>query len=112
MYSIRHVNTGLYIPKAIGFNGRGGSHTEPTVDLQEARTWKSLPSAKGWLTTWLKGKVVEERHRDYESGVVDDVSLITIPVLTRFRSDMEIVRVQLRVVGVIVPGDKRVRNRK
>lgn len=98
-YVIVHEPSGGVIPLALGRAGRGGSHVEP-CDPREQRPklFTTERAAKGWLTTWLKGKVVVSRR--YDPGTPDrgeeyyeDTSLVPVP--HRRREDMKILSVFL-----------------
>jgi hypothetical protein len=92
MFAIRHRPSGLYIPR---INSRGSTHHEPTAQLKTARLFHRERDAKGFLTTWLRGKQRQvEGPSSYESFTNDDVWVEVEPVPSRKRDEMEIVRLK------------------
>ena len=99
---IRHKPTGHLLPVATGRDGRGGSHVEPQPPSVYSRLFRTERVAKGFLTSWLKGKVVADRGvseghpgNDWEKDYYEDLS--TIPVPSRKREEMEVVELVFRV---------------
>lgn len=90
-FLIRHKPTGFFIPPGKGIDGRGGSHVEPSDE--KPKLFASERSAKSWLTTWLKGKVVDDSYTDRHGEF--QYSLKTVAVPTRKREEMEIVPARL-----------------
>jgi len=70
-YAIKHKPTGHFLPKPVGYMGRGGSHVEP-VDCSDnkavPRLFENKRGAVAALTHWLKGKYVVERVGEHWSG--------------------------------------------
>lgn len=97
-YVIKHLPTGKIIPCAMGRMDRGGSWVEPANPTEQLpRVFTAKRYAKGWLTTWLKGAVDQEMHRDWETGVIDDVCLNIIPKPHRKREEYKIVPISFRI---------------
>ena len=101
-WTIRHKPTGYMLPVAKGRDGRGGSHVEPVEPSVDTRLFRSERAAKGFLTTWLKGKVVAERGmdpghpgNDWESEYYEDLK--TVPVPTRKREEMEVATMVMKL---------------
>lgn len=87
-FILRHKPTGFVIAHASGRHGRGGSHVEPSNG--RPKLFDTERAAKGWLTSWLKGKVTTEfSYQDF------DERLIVTPVPSRKRDEMEIVEARL-----------------
>lgn len=91
-FIIRHTPTGFVIAPAKGRDGRGGSHVEPSAG--RPRLFDTERAAKGWLTTWLKGKVTTDGFYTTYEGDYEE-TLRTEPVPSRKREEMEIVKVEL-----------------
>jgi hypothetical protein len=97
-WAIRHNPTGYLIPMAQGRDGRGGSHMEPAPASVDTGLFRSERAAKGFLTTWLKGKVVADRGMDSGAPECDPEyyeKLRTIQIRSRKREEMEIVKATL-----------------
>jgi hypothetical protein len=90
-FIIRHKPTGHVITPAKGRNGRGGSHVEPSDG--RPKLFDTERAAKGWLTSWLKGRVTEHWSPDPDV----DMRLVVTPVATRKRDEMEIAKVELSI---------------
>lgn len=98
---IRHKPSGGYLPEPAGRMGRGGSHVEPTLhvdNLTRPRLFISERAAKIALGSWLKGKVHHSSgyHEDYFSGgreYYEDLDVEHVP--SRKREDMEITSVDM-----------------
>lgn len=88
-FIIRHRPTGFVITPAKGRDGRGGSHVEPSDG--RPKLFSVERAAKGWLTSWLKGKVTEHWSGDPDC----DVRLVVEHVPSRRRDEMEIVPAEL-----------------
>jgi hypothetical protein len=95
-FAIRHKCTGYIIPCANGRLGRGGSHVEP-IDPREnlPRIFTEKRYAKGWLTSWCKGKIVKSGYTSSYDGEYEE-SQKTIPTPHRKRKEYEICPVYIR----------------
>lgn len=98
LYFIKHKPTGYYLPEPVGRMGRGGSHTEPDPDSNNARIFRTPRAAKNALTAWLRGKVVAHRGMssggpDFYAEYYEDLELVPVP--SRKREEMEIVELEL-----------------
>ncbi len=86
-YFIRHIPTGYYLRKG-HYSTRGASYHEPAPFSDKTRIYYSLKSAERVLSCWLKGKYESDGGGDegtYWTGKI-------IPVKSRIREDMEIIR--------------------
>jgi hypothetical protein len=99
-YAIKHIPTGYYIPEPEGRAGRGGSHTEPHPNSNDARLFKTERSAKLFLGSWLKGKYVADRGysaghpgNDWEQDYWEEIHIVPQP--NRKREDMEIIKLEI-----------------
>jgi hypothetical protein len=95
-FTIRHKPTGYIIPCAEGRMGRGGSHVEP-VDPREnlPRVFTAKRYAKGWLTSWCKGKQVRRGSTSYEGEYDEYIDILPTP--HRKREEYEICPVYFRL---------------
>lgn len=97
-FCIKHLPSGNIIPCAMGRMDRGGSWVEPCPASESPpRIFTVKRHAKGWLTTWLKGAVEQSMYRDWETGVIDDVTLNIIPKPHRKREEYKIVPISFRI---------------
>lgn len=91
---IRHKPTGNIIPYAHGKMGRGGSHVEPcNPSFDRPRLFLEERTAKGFLTSWLKGKVTVSPSQDYYGEYNEDWTITKVE--SRKREDMEIIKASL-----------------
>lgn len=95
LYAIRHKPTGDYIPRALGREGRGGSHLEPVEPTGSKETrprfFETERAAKIFLSSWLKGKVVHTSGYDSLNGEYwEDTEIVPVP--SRKAEDMEVVQ--------------------
>ena len=96
IYLIKSKKNGHYIPEPRGwYNNRGGSFTEPHADQQKARVFKSMRSAKGFLTQWLRGE--HHGEHDYEDGYKYCIGATVRHIATRVPEDMEIVKIEIKL---------------
>jgi len=96
LYAIKHVPSGKFLPEPTGRSRRGGSHVGPEDPNEHPpRFFTKESTAKIVLSHWLRGIVVAERGTygspDYEP--YEDIR--TIPVPTRKREEMQIVKFNL-----------------
>lgn len=97
LFFIKHKPTGHFMPEPTGRMGRGGSHTEPDPNSDNARIFRTKRSAANALASWLRGKVYAHRGQssagpDWDSEYYEDLSIEKIE--SRKREDMEIVEVE------------------
>lgn len=85
-FIIRRKTDHWFLPETQG----GYSHNEP-VKQGVVRLHGSEKSAAATLTQWLRGKHYKES--DYDDGHVIDIGVGAVPVASRKREDMEIVKV-------------------
>lgn len=95
-FVIRHKPSNNIIPCSDGRMGRGGSHVEP-VDPKDnlPRVFTAKRYAKGWLTSWCKGKIIKRSYTSYE-GEYDETQE-TVPTPHRKREEYEICPVYFRL---------------
>jgi len=102
LWFIRHKPTGYYIPVPYGRAGRGGSHTEPNMDDNQARIFTSKRAAAGFISAWIKGKWTA--HRGYDPGspgndwaceYYEEITVKHVP--SRNKDDMEIISVEVKL---------------
>ena len=84
LYFIRNKQTGLYIQRADGIRGKGGSLLEPGP-ADNARPFHSLRATRGFMGNWLRGMTIPDG--DYDSR--------TIPVKSRKAADFEIIEKEI-----------------
>ena len=93
VYLILHKPTGFFMPEPTGNQGRGSSFWEPKEQAPYPRIFRHERSAKIALVQWLRG----EHHsvREYEDGNYYTTGAVVIPVITRYKEDMEVVPMYL-----------------
>lgn len=84
LYFIRHKTSGLYIQRADGIRGKGGSLLEPGP-ADNARPFHSLRATRGFMSNWLRGMTIPDG--EYDSR--------TIPVKSRKAADFEIIEKEI-----------------
>lgn len=96
VYCIRHIPSGMFIPRLETGKTRGGSHLEPSND-REPRIFHNKRAAMAFLGSWLQGIFVNERH---QYGLDDwDVYATPRKQPHRIKENMEIVEFELHEVG-------------
>lgn len=90
LYAIQHTTTGNYLTDRYV----GGSWWEGEPYKGSPKLFKTLGSAKGWRTNWLKGSVKTEHSQDWETGY-EKLNLVTIPRPNRTRDQLTIIPVTL-----------------
>lgn len=95
-FAIRHKPTGHTIPCAQGRMDRGGSWVEPTDPrVSVPRVFSEPRYAKGWPTSWCKGKVTQGWYTSHEGEV--DCRRHTEATPHRKREEYEICPVYFRL---------------
>jgi hypothetical protein len=88
VYAVRHIPSGLFIPRLKTGYRRGGSHLEPSNE-REPRIFHNYRAASAFLCSWVQG--VHFTSCDIDSDPHTDVK----PVPSRKKDEMEIVEFNL-----------------
>ena len=88
LWFIRHIPSGGYLPEPTGTDGRGGSHTEPSL-TDPPRVFRTERSARSALIAWLRGKVFRKYGHCDDGEYWEDVYTVRVP--SRKKEEMEVV---------------------
>ena len=98
-YAIRHIPSGKYLCTRANRRARGFTHDEPDTPNgpRGPRLFWTLRSVQNALNSWLRGEWIE-KHEEFGTFDGYEVSFYQeiIPVSTRKKDEMEIVRFELK----------------